>query len=120
MVDPVLFEVLRHRLWAINEEAAAAIARISGSPVANEAYDFNTGLMTGSGQVLVVGPYVMAHAAALDGIVEFLIDEYSENPGIRDGDMFATNDPYLGANHQADVAIVAPIFHEGERIMWCG
>lgn len=120
MVDPVLFEVLRHRLWAINEEAAAAIARISGSPVANEAYDFNTGLMDRDGGVLVVGPYVMAHAAALDCIVEHIVAEHSDNPGFGEGDMFATNDPYVGANHQADLAVVAPIFHGGELIMWCG
>jgi N-methylhydantoinase B len=119
-VDPILFEVLRHRLWAINEESASAIARISGSPVANEAYDFNTGLMTNSGQVLIVGPYVMSHAAALDCIVEYVIENFTENPGIGKGDMFATNDPYVGANHQADLAVVAPIVYHGETIMWCG
>src|SRR5262249_10120670 len=50
-VDPVTFEIVRHRLYAVNEEAATAIARISGSPVANEAFDFNTALLNGAGEV---------------------------------------------------------------------
>lgn len=118
--DPVLFEILRHRLWAINDEAATTIARISGSPVANEAYDFNAALMTRDGEVIMIGAYVMAHAAALGCIVDYVQEEYADNPGIGPGDMFMTNDPYVGAMHQPDVAVVAPIFREGELIMWCG
>jgi N-methylhydantoinase B len=119
-LDEVSFEILRHRLWAINDEAASAIALISGSPVANEAYDFNSALMTAGGDVVMIGPYVMAHAAALDRIVQFVLTEYADNPGIGPGDMFATNDPYVGAMHQPDVALVAPIFDGDRLIMWCG
>lgn len=119
-LDPVTFEILRHRLWAINEEAAITIGQISGSPIANEAFDCNTALMNAEGDVVVVGPYIMAHAAAMDQVVKYLLTEYAENPGIGVGDMFVTNDPYVGAMHQADVAVVAPIFADGELIMWCG
>jgi N-methylhydantoinase B len=118
--DAILFEVLRHRLWAINDEAATTIARISGSPVANESYDFNTALMDNEGNVVIIGAYVMAHACALDRVVRYVIDEHTDNPGIGPGDMFLTNDPYVGAMHQPDVVVVAPIFVDGERIMWCG
>ena len=31
-IDPVTFEVMRHRLWAINDEQAMMAARVSGSP----------------------------------------------------------------------------------------
>jgi N-methylhydantoinase B len=118
--DSILFEVLRHRLWAINDEAASTIARISGSPVANESYDFNTALMDNDGNVVVIGAYVMAHACAMDRVVSYVITEHSENPGIGEGDMYVTNDPYVGAMHQPDVVVIAPIFLDGERIMWCG
>ena len=118
--DAILFEILRHRLVAINDEAATTIARISGSPVANESYDFNTALMDDAGNVIVIGAYVMAHACALDRVVRYVIDNHTDNPGIGDGDMYVTNDPYVGAMHQPDVVVVAPIFLDGERIMWCG
>jgi N-methylhydantoinase B len=53
-------------------------------------------------------------------MVRHLIAEYSDNPGIGPGDMFVCNDPYVGAMHQPDVALVAPIFVEGTCVMWCG
>ena len=46
-LDPVTFEVIRHRLWAINDDQAMIAARLSGSPVVYEALDFNAALVTG-------------------------------------------------------------------------
>ncbi|HEY1152787.1 MAG TPA: hypothetical protein VGE73_02975, partial [Pseudolabrys sp.] len=43
-LDPKTFEILRHRLWYINDEGARTISRLSGSPVATEVFDMNTGL----------------------------------------------------------------------------
>ncbi|HEV8296979.1 MAG TPA: hydantoinase B/oxoprolinase family protein [Acidimicrobiales bacterium] len=119
-VDAATFEVLRHRLWAINDEAAVTIGRVSGSPIATEGNDFNSGLMTATGETVVAGIYVLVHAAALGRIVRDVLENYEENPGIRPGDMFLTNDTYVGAPHQADVIVVAPIF-DGERLIaWTG
>ncbi|MEO5838444.1 MAG: hydantoinase B/oxoprolinase family protein [Acidimicrobiales bacterium] len=119
-LDPATFEVLRHRLSAINDEAAVTIGRVSGSPIATEGNDFNSGLMTADGETVVAGVYVLVHAAALGRIVRDIIDNYSENPGIGPGDMFITNDTYVGAPHQADVVVVAPIFDGDRLIAWCG
>ena len=51
-LDPVTFEVIRHRLWAINDDQAMIAARLSGSPIVYEALDFNAALMTGDGRGL--------------------------------------------------------------------
>jgi N-methylhydantoinase B len=119
-LDPATFEVLRHRLWAINDEAAVTIGRVSGSPIATEGNDFNSGLMTAGGETVVAGIYVLVHAAALGRIVRDVLDHYRENPGINPGDMFLTNDTYVGAPHQADVIVVAPIFDGDRLIAWTG
>ena len=119
-LDPATFEVLRHRLWAINDEAAVTITRVSGSPIATEGNDFNSGLLTAEGEVVVAGIYVLVHAAALEAVVKDILANYGDNPGIGPGDMFITNDTYVGAPHQADVIIVAPIFAGDELIAWCG
>ena len=34
--------------------------------------------------------------------------------------MFIGNDPYVGALHQNDVQMAAPIFHDGEVVAWAG
>ena len=120
LLDPATFEVLRHRLWAIHDEAAVTIGRVSGSPIATEGNDFNSGLMTADGETVVAGIYVLVHAAALGRIVRDVIDNYTVNPGINPGDMFLTNDTYVGAPHQADVIVVAPIFHGDRLIAWTG
>src|SRR3546814_10854390 len=39
---------------------------------------------------------------------------------IHDGDAFMTSDPWYGALHAMDAAVVSPVFHEGERIAWTG
>jgi N-methylhydantoinase B/oxoprolinase/acetone carboxylase alpha subunit len=43
-----------------------------------------------------------------------------ENLPLRPGDMFIGNDPFIGALHQNDVQMAAPIYHDGEVIAWAG
>lgn len=119
-VDPITFEILRHRLWAINDEAATTIIRVSGSPIATEANDVNTALMAADGQVVVTGIYILVQVVSLSTVIEDIQAHYQENPGIRPGDMFITNDPYAGAPHQPDVIVVAPIFDGDRLIAWSG
>ena len=120
MTDAALFEVLRNRLWAINDEAVDAIVAVSGSPIATEGNDFNSGILTAAGEVALAGPYVLVHAAALGQVVRYVIEHFSDDPGIGPGDMFITNDTYVGAPHQPDVMVVAPVFRGDRLIAWCG
>ncbi len=119
-LDATLFEVLRNRLWAINDEAVDAIVAVSGSPIATEGNDFNSGILTAAGEVALAGPYVLVHAAALGQVVRHVIDQFGGNSGIGPGDMFITNDTYVGAPHQPDVMVVAPVFRGDRLIAWCG
>lgn len=119
-LDAALFEVLRNRLWAINDEAVDAIVAVSGSPIATEGNDFNSGILTAGGEVALAGPYVLVHAAALGQVVRYVIDHLGEHNGIGPGDMFITNDTYVGAPHQPDVMVVAPVFRGDRLIAWCG
>ena len=119
MIDPVTFEVIRHRLWAINDEQAMIAARMSGSPVIYEVYDFNAGILTPDGHGLVAGIYILHHAATLDFFVKRILAEWPAED-IREGDMFFTNDPWYGALHSNDGVLVTPIFWEGEIVCWSG
>jgi N-methylhydantoinase B len=119
-VDPVTFEVVRHRLLAITDEQGAALAAVSGSPLVNEATDFNTGLYRANGEVAAMGQTVIFHAASCAQMVRFVIADCEDDPGIEEGDIFLVNSPYKGALHAPDMGLMAPIFHEGERIAWTG
>jgi N-methylhydantoinase B len=119
-LDPITFEVVRHRLWAINNEAAATLKFVSGSPVATEIYDFNTSILDASGQAVVVGPYISSHAICQGLVVETIVRDCAENPGIDEGDVFLCSDPYSGAIHQNDVVVASPVVADGRVIAWTG
>jgi N-methylhydantoinase B len=119
-LDPVSYEILRHRLWEINSEQATTIMKVSPSPVASEAQDFNVMLADGSGSVCYVGPFAQFHAVIMDLLIQRTLETRGRDVGINPGDMFLTNDPYLGAAHYNDVAVLAPFFYEGEIVAWTG
>ena len=71
-LDPITFEILSSRLSAINDEAATTMRLVSGSPVANEAYDMNVGLMNAEGDCIAIGVYISIHALSLSVAVASL------------------------------------------------
>ena len=118
-VDPVTFEVLRHRLWSINDEQGRMAARLSGAPIIYEAYDLNAALTTADGRGLYCGVYIMHHGATIDDFVRRVLVEWPAGE-IRDGDMFFTNDPWWGALHANDGILAMPIFWADELVAWSG
>jgi N-methylhydantoinase B len=119
-LDPVTYEVLKHKLWAIVEEQAIALKSVSGSSVVTEANDFNVGLYTPEGDAVAVGRFMFTQARTTGSVIRAIVRDYAENPGIRPGDMFICNDPWMGALHPPDVSIAAPIFVGGELVAWAG
>jgi N-methylhydantoinase B len=97
-LDPITFEVIRHRLWAINDDQARMAARLSGSFIVYEGYDFNAALVTADGRGLYCGVYILQHGATIDEFVRKILADWPAEE-IRPGDMFFTNDPWWGALH---------------------
>lgn len=119
-LDPITFEILRHRLWSINEEAANTLERVSGSLIASEVHDMNASLMTAKGDSLVIAPYMLVHAISMETLAKDVVATCTANPGIHADDMFLSNDPFAGAQHQMDVVVLGAIHFEGELIGWVG
>ncbi len=119
-IDPITFEVVRHRLSAITEEQAITLKAVSGSPVVTDATDFNVGTYLADGSIVTMGPQVLFHSGSMASVVRNIAKSFSENPGFNEGDMFVLNDPYRGALHQPDVSVVAPVFYKGVHIAWVG
>ncbi|MGH2963298.1 MAG: hydantoinase B/oxoprolinase family protein [Solirubrobacterales bacterium] len=119
-LDPSTFEIVRHRLWYINDEGALTISRLSGSPVATEVFDMNAGLMTGSGDLVYIDNFICAQATTLTPLVKELLDGYADNPGFGPDDIFLCNDPYVSVCHQNCVGVAGPIFDQGQPVAWAG
>src|SRR5215210_7764130 len=114
-LDPILFEVLKHRLWQIGDEQAATIKTISSSPIVVEGNDFNVGIFTRDGRVVTAGLGSLVHVTTMGSTVETILREDGE---IDDADAFLTNDPFLGALHQNDVVVASSLFRDGELVLW--
>jgi N-methylhydantoinase B len=118
-LDPVTFEILRHKLEAVNEEQAIALKEVSVSPIVTAASDFNNALYTADGRIASMGPQVVFHSGAMPIVLRHVMEAFPAEE-IAEGDMFVVNDPYYGAVHHPDVSLVAPIHHEGRLIAWAG
>lgn len=119
-LDPKTFEIMRHRLWYINDEGARTISRLSGSPVATEVFDMNTGLMNAEGDLVYIDTFICAQATTLSPFVKALIADYADNPGIGENDTFLTNDPYVSVAHQTCVMVAGPVHWQGDPVAWTG
>jgi N-methylhydantoinase B len=118
VLDPIAYEVIRHKLWIINYEHGQTLARLSGSPTANIAMDFNPALYTETGEEIFFGPYIQHLAAGAGSAIKWILEMYGDSPGIAEGDVFIENDPWIGCNHQPDVAVIAPVFVKDELFCW--
>jgi N-methylhydantoinase B len=119
-LDPITLEVVAHKLWQINDEQGQALQKVSGSPVATDANDFNVVLCDELGDIVNIGPYYLPHAANVDFMVKWTVQHRSENPGIHPNDMFLCNDPWVGALHPQDVAVLSPVFVGDRLFCWTG
>ena len=120
MIDPVTFEVLRHRLSTIVEEGAAVLRNVSGSPSVAQSNDCNVALLTAEGEGVVIGRYIASHGISCIQTTRHVLQEYRDNPGIGADDMFFSNHPYIGTPHQTCGVMVAPIFADGRIVAWSG
>ena len=118
-VDPLNYEVIRHRLWSLTDDMADAMKRMSGSIVVTDANDFDFALTDEVGQTSQIALYNTELAATMDMAIFWTLANRSDNPGIEPGDMFFCNDPWIGGGlHQNDVSLYQPIFYDDMLFGW--
>lgn len=117
-LDPVTYEVIRYSLLQLNFEHASLLCRLAISPAVMITRDMQTTLLTEDGDVPFMGPGLQYFATASSLIAKWTLEHRAANPGIREGDMFISNDPYVGSPHQPDTCIAAPVFVDGRLFGW--
>lgn len=115
MIDPITFEVVKHRLWQINDEQGLAIKTISASPIVVEGNDYNVGLFTENAELVTAGIGSLVHVTTMGDAVASIIERAGN---IQSGDAWMLNDPFLGALHQNDVVVASPLIRDGKTFMW--
>jgi N-methylhydantoinase B len=119
-VDPVTAEVIRYALLNTNFEHADLIQRLCVSPVTMLTRDYQASVLTEDGDLVCLGPNLQYFSTSHCMTVKWTLENRSGNPGIGSGDMFLSNDPYVGAPHQPDTCVYAPLFIADELFCWVG
>jgi 5-oxoprolinase (ATP-hydrolysing) len=107
--DPVMLEVFNNQFAAIAEQMGITLRKTSVSVNVKERLDFSCAVFTPQGDLVVNAPHIPVHLGAMGETVRAVRDE---NPTIRPGDVFVTNDPYRGGAHLPDVTVVTPVHHD--------
>jgi N-methylhydantoinase B len=115
-VDPITFEIVRHRLFRVVEEAVITLKHVSGSAITNEGHDLMVSLYTAEGGLLMGGVGFLHHLSCASEACKVILRRFEGR--INEGDMFLLNDPYTAALHTSDVYIVSPIHYGGELAAW--
>lgn len=115
--DPVVRQVVRSRLLAITDQMRLALQSVSGSPTVTEASDFFTGIYLPDGSFVTMGHQVTFEAPPVGSLIRHLL---AKGTKLKDGDRIIGNDPFVGALHQNDLQMCAPLIVEGELLGWAG
>ncbi|MCZ7570582.1 MAG: hydantoinase B/oxoprolinase family protein [Ardenticatenaceae bacterium] len=114
--DALTLEILWSRLITIVDEMAAILVRTSFSTVVGAANDFGCEVMDAGGRSLAHATRSMpVFNRTLPNVTRAVLAKFGR-AGLRPGDVFIANDPWLNAGHHPDLAVMTPFFRDG-RLM---
>lgn len=80
--------------------------------------DSMVAIFTANGDLINAACGTYLHAIIQPIIIKYILKNYQRNPGIRDGDIWYTNDALYGGIHNPDQVAIMPVFHEGKLLAW--
>jgi N-methylhydantoinase B len=115
-LDKIQTQIQWNRLLSVVEEQAQVLVRTAFSTSAREAGDISAGVFDTEGRMLaqaVTG--TPGHVNAMAASVGFFLERFPIET-MSDGDVFITNDPWLGTGHLNDFTVVTPTFLDDKPI----
>ncbi len=114
-LDPITLQVISGALDTIAEEMGHVLFRMSFSSIIRESQDLGAGLFDTEFNTLCESESTPLHIGSIPGYLRGIADTL-QGGAWNDGDVVIHNHPYHGASHSPDIAIVIPIFHDGEHV----
>ncbi|TPK62412.1 hydantoinase B/oxoprolinase family protein [Mesorhizobium sp. B2-4-15] len=109
-IDEIEFQIMWNRLIAVVEEQAQVLRRTAFSPIVRESGDLSAGFFHPDGRMIaqaVTG--TPGHVNTMAASVRHFLARYPAT-SMKDGDVYITNDPWLGTGHLHDFVAVTPAF----------
>ena len=109
-------QVMWNRLIAVVEEQAQVLIRTAFSPIVRESGDLSAGIFDRRGRMLaqaVTG--TPGHVNSMAEAVKHFIARFPLDT-MKAGDIYITNDPWMGTGHLNDFVLTTPCFHRGRLV----
>ena len=115
-IDPVTVEIIRNSINSCAEDMNATLVRSAFSPIIFEGRDCAVALHDSIGKTLGQSSGVPVFLGNMDICVQLAIERYGDD--FEPGDVIIMNDSYLQGTHLHDVTTIAPIFHQGQCVVF--
>jgi len=115
-LSEIELQVMWNRLIAVVEEQAQVLLRTAFSPIVREAGDLSAGVFDREGNMLaqaVTG--TPGHVNSMAESVKHFIKAFPVET-MKPGDIYVTNDPWMGTGHLNDFVLTTPAFHRGKLV----
>ena len=116
-IDAASFEIGFQRTNDILDEGMDVFQR-SCRCAMGVAGDSLVAIMTAEGDLVNGSCGTYLHAVIPPIIIKYIMATFSQNPGIRDGDLWFANDAVYGGVHNPDQMVAMPVFYKGKLIAW--
>ena len=114
--DEIRYQLIWNRLISAIEEQAQVVIHTAFSQSVRECGDLSAGVFNRRGQMVaqaVTG--TPGHVNSMAICVEHFLAKFPID-GMKPGDVFVTNDPWLSVGHYHDVTVVTPAFYKGRAV----
>ncbi|MFS0646194.1 hydantoinase B/oxoprolinase family protein [Siminovitchia sp. 179-K 8D1 HS] len=119
--DPIRFEKIYSKLRGGVVHARETAKKVAASPIVEQEGELCFSLYSPEADSIVTSTGIIIHVGTMGAAIKFMIEnDYEDNPGIADKDIFCNNDNHVGNVHTCDVHTLVPIFWEGEIVGWVG
>ena len=119
-IDAITLEIMWRRLIAIMDEVDDAIVRTSFSTIVGESRDFAYILTDEHGESLCQSSYSPPNFCVVLPRTARVLLEHFPLQTLSEGDVLATNDPWIGTGHLPDYVMISPVFWNGRVIGFIG
>ena len=109
-------QVMWNRLLSVVEEQGQTLIRTAFSPIVRECGDISAGVFDLDGRMMaqaVTG--TPGHVNSMAESVKHFINHFPLNT-MNEGDIFITNDPWMGTGHLNDFVITTPCFKDNKIV----
>ena len=114
-IDPIRFEVIRNALVEATEEMASALRRSAYSTNIKTRHDFSCAIFDLNKRTVAQSFSQPNHLGSLVETVPRALDAYGPER-LGEGDGILVNFPYGGGVHLNDIALISPIFYDGDVV----